>query len=280
MKKLITIFLAATLSIGCLTACGNKTQEEKPAAETTTEVIQETAEEVATTEDNEAEELDAAFVAFLDGIYAAQPGTAGGTEKTKEAAEAFKEYITANGEATTAEAITYAATLYLNEKAAADEAYPANFKEAFAAVCDTLVDMDEEITTDTSYLKFVNGIDEAIKAVVGTSEEEEGDLSAEFTALLDTIAGGSKNTAEAAKAFKEYISANGEGTKPEAITNATSLYLTEKSAEDDAFLGNFEEAFAAICDTCFEEDESIEGDTNFLKFVDGIDAAIEEMFEE
>ncbi|MDO4977272.1 MAG: SH3 domain-containing protein [Eubacteriales bacterium] len=105
---------------------------------------------------------------LFDTIYSAQPGTAGGSEKTSEAAEEFRAFVFDRDEEVTEGEIAYAAQLFLSEK---DADYVANFKEAFEAVREANLEEDEAIEEDVEYIKFVNGINDVIEKAMEKEEK-------------------------------------------------------------------------------------------------------------
>lgn len=253
MKKMFALLLAAIMAITCLTACGGSKDATTAAPEVTTSAQMEVSEE---------------FAAFLQSIYAAEPGTAGGTEKTAEAAKAFTEYAFANGEALTPGQIAAATEAWLTEKTAENADFGGMFEEAFYAVCEEVLNMDEAYETDVYILKFINGIQEAIDQVSGN------ELDPKFVEFLDGIyaaepgtAGGEEKTAEAAKAFKDYAFQVGEAISPAQVAYGTELFLEDK---DDNYKANFEEAFQAVCEKALADEPDLETDVSFAKFMNGV----------
>lgn len=253
MKKVLAFLLAGIMAIGCLTACGGAKEATTSAPEVTTAAQMEVSEE---------------FAEFLQSIYQAEPGTAGGTEKTAEAAKAFVEYAFANGEALTPGQITAATEEWLTVKNGENDAFSDMFTESFEAVCDEVLAMDEANETDVSILKFINGIQTAIDNVNGNT------LDPEFVAFLDGIyaaepgtAGGAEKTAEAVNVFKDYAFQTGEVISPAQVAYGTELYLEDK---DDAYKANFEEAFQAVCEKALADDPDLETDVSFAKFMNGV----------
>ena len=142
MKKLLSVLLISLLTVACFTACGATSEEPtEPAAPT-----------------ESTDTVSAEFADFMQGIYDAQPGSAGGEEKTAEAAKKFVDYAEANGENITVGQIEAAAETFLKEKAAEDDSYIENFKQAFAAVKEAARAANPELETDVNYLKYENGI--------------------------------------------------------------------------------------------------------------------------
>ena len=146
MKKLLCVLLISLLTVACFTACGATSEEPtEPAAPT-----------------ESTDTVSAEFADFMQGIYDAQPGSAGGEEKTAEAAKKFVDYTVANGENITVGQIEAAAELFLQEKAAEDENYIENFKQAFTAVKEAARAANPDLETDVNYLKYENGIQNAL----------------------------------------------------------------------------------------------------------------------
>lgn len=138
MKKLLCVLLVSLLIGTCFTACN-------PVSEESTDTV------------------SPEFETFMNNIYDAQPGSAGGEEKTAEAAKAFVEYTYANGEDITEGQIERAAELFLKEKASEDEAYIENFKQAFDAVQEKALADNPELETDVFYLRYVHGIQSTLE---------------------------------------------------------------------------------------------------------------------
>lgn len=106
------------------------------------------------------EELDEEFTAFLDAIYAAEPGTAGASEKVPAAAKAFLDYVSQYSDVTVSE-ISYGTELYLEEKAETSGSFAGNFQESFDAVVEEL-NNDESLETDVTVQQYINGIQDGI----------------------------------------------------------------------------------------------------------------------
>lgn len=124
--------------------------------------------------DNE-EAISQEFKDFMDKIYSAQPGTAGGSQKTMEAGIAFQAYAFDHAEDLSVGEIEYAAECYLKEKTAENADFAASFKECFEAVCEANSEADETLEGDVSYQKFVNGIQNAITNVMQENKEDDKD---------------------------------------------------------------------------------------------------------
>lgn len=267
MKKYFAFLIAAMMVIGCLTACGNAPETTTAAPET------ETAAPTSEVSDD--------FAAFLQGIYDAQPGTAGASEKVPAAAKAFVDYVFSADESLNHEMITSATYTWLEEKSEDDPGFIDNFEEAFVSVLEEVFNIDESYAEDVTILKFSNGILSAIEGDLGEEDEEyDEELDEEFTAFLDAIydaqpgtAGGSEKTAAAKEAFLAYVSKY-NAVKVDGISYGTELYLEEKSEESGSFAGNFQEAFNAVVEE-LNQDESLETDVAVQQYINGIQDGID-----
>lgn len=124
-------------------------------------------------EKKKKEEMNKMLNDLFDAIYAAQPGTAGETEKILEAARTFETFTLKAGKDVKKDQIAEATQKYLENKMNENEEYANNFKEAFEALCQSNLEDDPTIVGNAKYMKYVNSINDAIALVLNEGKEED-----------------------------------------------------------------------------------------------------------
>ena len=141
MKKIIEFVIVTSLILCTLTGCSSKK------------------------DDINGIELTQDFVELFNSIYDAQPGTAGGSEKTTKAAKILIDFANKFGEKFIPDNIQYVTEIFLKDKIAENSDYLENFKTSFEAVLDEAKKISENIETDVYFNKFMNGISNALESI-------------------------------------------------------------------------------------------------------------------